>query len=290
MGEGLPSFTLLRAWGSSEPRQELSDSFSDFGLPRDDAAIFSFEGFPSSSAESSFSRQRVLLLARAAAQSLAISIRSNVIPVDTHSLLPSLDARSSTPPPRIGSSAFRHRADLLGRLLLRGSSVVVRSLPSRGRSLPRPSPVGAHAVYRRVGHRLGCVTRGRPAVRLVVSRCLSLFDQSPRASSGVLSFQRLPPSPPRPFRLPFHGQYDSSFLPPQGRVHSIFDPQLRGPGYPSPLRVQRSSSAPPVCAQTARGSGGWPSRGFWPPNPLPFPFVWWEEGGGGSGSLGLWVC
>ena len=65
-----------------------------------------------------------------------------------------------------------------------------------------------------------------------------------RAPSGVLGCLRLPPSPPRPFCLPFHGQYDSSFLPPQGMGYSIFDPQLRGPGYPSPQRGQRSASAP----------------------------------------------
>ena len=32
-----------------------------------------------------------------------------------------------------------------------------------------------------------------------------------------------------------HGQYDSAFLPPQGRGYSVFDPQLRGPGCSSSL-------------------------------------------------------
>ena len=74
------------------------------------------------------------------------------------------------------------------------------------------------------------------AVRLVVSRCLDLFNQSPGTPCGVLGCPTLPPFPPRPFRFLVHGQYDSSFLPPQGRGYSVFDSQLRGSGYPSPLR------------------------------------------------------
>ena len=112
-------------------------------------AIFTFEGFPNtgSCAESSLSRRRVLLLTQAATQFLVVSVRCNVIPVEAHSLLLSADARSATPPSCVGPSVLGDRADLLGRLLPRGSLVVVCSLPSRGRSRPRSPSARAHAVY-----------------------------------------------------------------------------------------------------------------------------------------------
>ena len=78
-GEGLPSYSLLGAWDSGQSSQQLSHSISASGLSGDDAAVFAFEGFsnPSPGAEGSVSRRRILVLARAAAQSLAIPPRSD---------------------------------------------------------------------------------------------------------------------------------------------------------------------------------------------------------------------
>ena len=121
-------------------------------------------------------------------------------------------------------------------------------MPSRGRGRPLSRSSGAHAVYRRVRLGLGRISRGLPAVRLVASRCLDIFHPSQRVACGVLSGVGFPPSSPRLCGVSFHGQYHSAFIPPQGRGYSIFDPQLRGPGYPSALRGQRSVSAPLVCA------------------------------------------
>ena len=90
-------------------------------------------------------------------------------------------------------------------------------------------------------------SRLRPPVRLVVSRCLTLFDQPPRASGSLPCHQRISPSPSGQVGVSLHRQYVCSFLPLQGRGHSLIDPQLSGSGDPSPVRVQRSASAPPVC-------------------------------------------
>ena len=185
-------------------------------------------------------------VSRAASQSVALPSRCDVISVVPHPWLSSPDASSPTPSPGRGSSVLGDRADLLGRLLPPRSSVVVCALPSRGRGRSLSSSPGAHAIYRRVRLRLGLFSRGRPAVRLVVSRGLDIFHQSPVACS-VLSSAGFPPSAPRPRGVSFHRQDDGSFLPPQGRGDSVFPPQLSGPGCSSPLRNQRNASTPPVC-------------------------------------------
>ena len=66
--------------------------------------------------------------------------------------------------------------------------MVVRRLSSSGRRVsPRPM-----SVHRRVGHRLGCISRRRPSLRLVVSPLLSVFHQPPRASGGSVSSSGFP--------------------------------------------------------------------------------------------------
>ena len=242
-GERLSSWPLFRARGSSKPCQELSDSFPGVRLPGDDSPLFTFEGFPDSSScgEDDLSRRRVLLLSRAASQSLALSSRCDVIPVDPHSLVSSPDAHAPASSACSGPSVLSDRADLLGRLLPPRSSVVVRALPSRGRSRPLSPSSGAPAVYRRVRLGLERISRGRTAVRLVVSRCPDISINHRELLAGF------PPSFPRPYGVSFHGQHGSAFIPPQGRGYSVFDPQLRGPGCSSPLQSQWSASAPPVC-------------------------------------------
>ena len=103
-----------------------------------------------------------------------VSSRGNVFPFHSDSGLSSPDARSPTSASGVSASGVTDRACLLGRLLLEGSSVVVRSLPSSRRGRPSSSSSGAPSVYRRVRHGLVRVSRLRPHIRLVVSRCLSL--------------------------------------------------------------------------------------------------------------------
>ena len=113
--------------------------------------------------------------------------------------------------------------------------VVVRSQPSRGRSLPRASPTAAASLHRRVGRGLGCIARRRPPVRLVVSGCFNVFDQPPRTPGRVVGNPWLPPSPPKPLGVALHRQHNCALLPAQGRGHTLINPQCGGPSYPSPL-------------------------------------------------------
>ena len=68
-GEGLSSMALPRGRGLGEPLQELSRSFTDFGLSWDESSNSSFEDFPDSkaSSEALFSAARVRVLSAAAA-------------------------------------------------------------------------------------------------------------------------------------------------------------------------------------------------------------------------------
>ena len=145
--------------------------------------------------------------------------------------------------------------------------MVVRSLPSRGRGGLVSSSSGAHALHRRVGLRVGCVSRLRPSIRLVVSQCLSLFHQPLRASGCLPCHPGLSPSPPGQVSVSVHRQYVSSVLPAQGRGHALLHAELRGSGHPSPMRGLRCSSAPPVCSGSPEclsrlSQLGWPSPLF----------------------------
>ena len=144
--------------------------------------------------------------------------------------------------------------------------MVVRSLPSRGRGGLVSSSSGAHALHRRVGLRVGRISRLRPSVRLVVSRCLSLFHQPLRVSGCLPCHPGFYPSPGQ-VRVSVHRQYVSSVLPAQGRGHALLHAQLRGSGHPSSLRGLGCSSAPPVCSGSPERLGrlsqsGWPSPRF----------------------------
>ena len=162
-GEGLPSRFMCRAQDSRQLAQELPHAFSALGLPGDDSSVFSFEGFSDSGpgAEGSLSRRRILLLSRAASQSLAFPVRGDVLPVHPHSGLQAPDAVTPATSSGVSPSGFSDSVSLLGRLLPEGSSVVVRSIPSRGRGGLTPSTSGA-LLYTdasdRVGERLSAQT------------------------------------------------------------------------------------------------------------------------------------
>ena len=181
MGEGPPIVALRRAGGSNEPLQMHAHPCSSSGLPRHDSSVYSFDGFPdtSSDPESSLLYKRVLLLAQAAAQSLAVSVGSHGVTVSSHSRVLSSHGVLAAPTQRVRSSFVGGRADLLGQLLPPGSLVVVRCQPSRVGGLPRAAPSATVSLHRRIGHRLECIAQRRPPVRLVVSRCFDVFYQPP---------------------------------------------------------------------------------------------------------------
>ena len=118
---------LRGAGGSSEPLQKLSYPCS--GLPWHDSPVYSFEGFPDPSSDpESFLSCRRVLLPRAAAQSLEVSIGNHVVAVRSHSRVSSSHAVLAAPSQRVRSSVVGGRADLLGQLLpLRSLVVVVTS-------------------------------------------------------------------------------------------------------------------------------------------------------------------
>ena len=105
-GERLPVMALRRAGGSGEPFQELSHTDSDLGLSGHDSPVDTFEGFPDpgSDPEGALSRRRVLLLSRAAAQSLMFSSRSLVIDVSASSRFSAPHVVLAAPPQCGGSS------------------------------------------------------------------------------------------------------------------------------------------------------------------------------------------
>ena len=151
-GEGLPSSTVCRPRHSDQLLQELSSTCPALGLSGDDPSVYSFEGFPDSGQDSqgTLSRRRILLLARAASQSLALPPRGDVILVHPHSRLQTPDAVATTPSLGLPSSRVSDGVGLLGRLLLEGSLVVVRSVPSQRGCRPLPASPGSCTLHRRV--------------------------------------------------------------------------------------------------------------------------------------------
>ena len=94
----------------------------------------------------------------------------NVFPVLHRSGISSSDEISAALPQCCRSPPSRFRFGGLGRFLPRGSSVVVRRVPSICRSASGPSAARSRPVHQRLGFGLGRFSRGRPSVRLVVSR------------------------------------------------------------------------------------------------------------------------
>ena len=126
-GEQLPPLVVSGAQHSSQPGQELSDSFTDPGLSGDEASDASFEGFPDPQTcpEAVISRLRFRLLSSSTSVSLASAVRGDVISVGNCSGVSPPDAVFSAPPQFCWSSPSGLRHRVLGRFLPRGSSVVV---------------------------------------------------------------------------------------------------------------------------------------------------------------------
>ena len=134
--------------------------------------------------------------------------------------------------------------------------MVVRSVPSRGRGGLIPSTSGAPALHRRLRLGLGSVSWLRPSLRLLVSRCFTLFHQPTRASGCLPCHSGFSPSPQGKDGVFVHRQHVGSVIPPQGGRHALVHAQLSGSGDSPPLRGFRCSSAPPVCSGSPECLGG----------------------------------
>ena len=253
VGERLLAISLQRTWGFSQPPQEFSYPYSVDQLSGNDPSVNTFEGFPDvgQDPEGALSVSRVLLLTRAAAQSLGVPSGCNVFIDTSSSGCSPAHAVVATPPGCGGSSTSGARADLLRRLLLPGSSMVVRRQSSSQGCVSRPTSTAPPSLYGCVRLRVGGFTQRRPPVRLVDSGHISLFDQPSRASGGSLGSLGFPSS-----------SEGSSGVVVHGRGYPLVHPQLGSAVHPSPLRIQRCSSAPPVCSWEAQRLGGFSQSGF----------------------------
>ena len=157
-GEGLSPLALPGARCPGQHGEELSDSNSDLGLPGDAASDASLEGFPDPQTcpEARISRLRIHLLSSAAAGSLASAVRGSVV---DHSGVLAPDAVSSAASELRRPSSSGLRQCFLGCLLPRGSSVVVRRVPSSHRSSAGSLSSQPFAVHRRLGFWLGSLPR-----------------------------------------------------------------------------------------------------------------------------------
>ena len=196
-GEGLPSLALPASWDSGQPSQELLDTPTDSGLSRDNDSDYSFEGFPDPQADPEALSSAPGLSVHPVTSSVRLEavVGDHVLDVGSGSRLPTAHEVSSAPPQCCWSPSAGRLPCGLGLRLPSGSSVVVRRLSSTGRHAsgrvsPRPL-----SVHRHVGHRLGCLSRRQPSLRLVVSPLFSVFHQSPGASRGVVGSLGFPAFP-----------------------------------------------------------------------------------------------
>ena len=124
--------------------------------------------------------------------------------------------------------------------------MVVRRLPSSDRSSPRVSSASPVPVHGRLRLGLGCVSRRRSALRLVVSRLLQLFHQPPGASCGSLRRQGFSSLSSGSGGCLVGRQHHGIGLPLETGGHPVPDSQFRGPDHSAVLRVSSHSSLTPV--------------------------------------------
>ena len=150
-----------------------------------------------------------------------------------------------------GSGLLDSESSFLGRFLSPGSSVVVRRCTPRGRDSFGPSSTRSRPVHRRLGRRLGCVSRFHSTFGLVVSELLPIFDQLLRASGCLSRSPWLPTSALAPLGGSIPGQHHCVSISSEGGGHEIVHPQYSGSGdspflrcpiHPSPPTVYSGSS------------------------------------------------
>ena len=236
-GEGFSTLALPGARSMCEPLQELSGPGSDFGLSGDETSNRSFEGFPDPKAcpEALLSAARIRILPSAAAVSVATTSGCNVVPLFHHTRVSTANAFTSAAPQHHRPSSSRFSVGVLGRFLPRGSSVVVRRIPSVRRASAGSSAAGFRPLHRRLG--FGRLPSGRPSVQLVASVLFDVFNQPPGNPCGVLQSSGFSSSPSRSFRVPLCGQYDRSVVFPEAGRDSLCYPELCCPIDSSSLRT-----------------------------------------------------
>ena len=189
-GEGFSSLALPASWDSRQSSQELVDAHADSGLSRDYDSDCSFEDFPDPQGdpEAVSSASGLSVHPVSSGVCLEATVGDHVLNVCSGSQLPPSHEGSSDLPQCGRSSLARRLPGGVGLRLPSGSSVVVRHLSSSGRRAS-PRPV---SVHRRVRHWLGCISRRRPSLWLVVSPLLLVFHQSPRASGSSVGSSGFP--------------------------------------------------------------------------------------------------
>ena len=225
-GEGLPSLALSGARDLGESLQELPRSFPDFRLSGDEFSNSSFEGFPDSkaSSEALLSAARVCVVSAAASRLMATTSGGNVVSFLHRAGFSAPDAVPPAPPQHRWPSPSSLRVGVLGRLLPRGSSVVVlRRVPPHCGSPVGSSFSRSSLVNGRLGFRLGCLSSDRPSIRLVVSELFVFFDQPSGTPCGTLRSSGFPAGSSGSLRVPLCGQHHRSLISPEARRHPLDD-------------------------------------------------------------------
>ena len=263
-GEGLPSLALSGARCPGQSGEEFPDSISDLGLPGDAASDASFEGFsdPQTCLETQLSAHGIQLLSAAASASVVSASGGNVFSVFHRVRGPSSKVLPSAPAEFRRSSPGGFGQHDLGFLLPRGSSVVVRRLPSSRRSSTRSLAARAVAVHQRFGFGLGYLPWRRPHFRFVVSSLFGHFDQPQGAPCGTVRGSGVSSSSASSISQLVCGQHHCSGLSAESGRHSFFSPQFRGSGDPVSLRVPPDSLSPSVHPGSSERHGRLPQLPF----------------------------
>ena len=237
VGEGLSPLAMSSTGDPCQSSQELIGSQPESGLFGDDRSDFSFEGFPDPQTDSEVvaSSSGLSVDSLPPCVSLAPDSGHHVVDVCASSGSQASYAVSPTLPQCLGSSSIGRGSGVLGRLLPPGSSVVVRRFTSPSGSAPRggsPRPV---LVHRRLGHRLGCLSRRRPSLRLVVSPPLPIFYQPPGAFVGSVCDSEVSSFSAWSCGGGVLRQHHGPGVPQETGWHSLFHSQRGGSGYSSPL-------------------------------------------------------
>ena len=160
-GEGFSSLALPASWDSRQSPQELFDSQADSGLPRDYDSDCSFEGFPDPQADPEVvpSPSGISVHPVSSSVLLETTVGDHVFNVSSGFRLQAADACISNSSQCGQSSPAQRFPGGVGFRLPSGSFVVVRRLSSSSWHASRrvsPRPV---FVHRRIGHRLGRLSR-----------------------------------------------------------------------------------------------------------------------------------
>ena len=242
---------LLTTQDSDQHSQELTDSDSIDRLFRNEGTDCSFEGFPDpqTDTEAVLSDTGFSLQSPPSSVGLASTSGVDVLSVCTSSGCETAYAFPSASSECCGVSSLGRRSGLLGRLLPAGFLVVVRRLPSSLINRDCSSSLTPQTI-------VGCFSRRRPSVRLVVSGLLQFFHQPPGASCSSLRGQWFSSQSSGSAGCTIRRQHHGVGVPEEARGHLLPDTQFRGSSHPPVLRVPSYSFVSPVHSGQAECTGG----------------------------------